>query len=305
MALHTWGGGAGACSCNIKVHPDGSVETFVGSQDIGTGTRTVIAMVLAETFGIPLNLVKVNLGSSKYPASGGSGGSTTVGGVSGAHRRGAQNALWQILDKVAEKYKVDFAGLSVRDAKVLNGTQQVCSWKDACSLVGPMPLEVTGAGGRIQDGLTTDRAAGVQMVDVSVDTGTGVIRINKFVCVQDCGLVINELTAKSQVLGALIMGIAFSLSEERIMDNKSGKYINADLNNYKLARIGDIGELVAIMYQPDSEYNRGVVGLGEPPVIAPGGAISNAVANAIGVRVPVIPLTPRRVLDALQKGGQA
>src|SRR6185369_1658039 len=111
-------------------------------------------------------------------------------------------------------------------------------------------------------------------------------------------------TAKSQVYGSLIMGIAYALSEERIMDNKTGRFINADLENYKLARIGDIGELVVEMYQPDSEYERGVIGLGEPPVIAPGAAISNAVANALGVRVPVLPLTPKRVLDAL-KGAHA
>ncbi|MBS0266906.1 MAG: hypothetical protein JSS02_33575 [Planctomycetes bacterium] len=84
------------------------------------------------------------------------------------------------------------------------------------------------------------------------------------------------------------------------MDSKTGRYINADLTHYKLPRIGDIGELQAIMYQPDSEYQRGVVGLGEPPVIAPGAAISNAIANATGVRVPVLPFTPKRVLDALK-----
>jgi CO/xanthine dehydrogenase Mo-binding subunit len=102
----------------------------------------------------------------------------------------------------------------------------------------------------------------------------------------------------------MIMGISYALSEERIMDNKTGRYINADLENYKLPRIGDVGELTAIMYQPASEYDRGVVGLGEPPVISPGAAISNAVANATGVRVSVLPMTPKRVLDAL-KGGRA
>ena len=83
------------------------------------------------------------------------------------------------------------------------------------------------------------------------------------------------------------------------MDNNSGRYINADLETYKLPRIGDIGELVVDMYQPDSEYDRGVVGLGEPPVISTGAAIANAVQNATGVRVPVLPMTPKRVLDAL------
>jgi len=304
LALHRWGGGAGPCTCELKVHPDGSVETFLGSQDIGTGTRTIISIVLAETFGLPLSGVKVNLGSSKYPTSAASGGSITVGGVSGAHRRAAQDALWTIFDKVAEKYQVEATGLTAREGKILNGTKVVCTWKEACQLLGLMPLVVKGEGPK-KDGLTADQVGGVQMVDLSVDTETGNIRIHKFVCVQDCGLILDELTARSQVLGSLIMGIAYSLSEERIMDNKTGRYINADLKNYKLPRIGDIGELVAIMHQPASEYDRGVVGLGEPPVIAPGACISNAVANATGVRVPVIPLTPKRVLEALKTGGNA
>ncbi len=306
MALHTWGGGAGGCSCNVKVHPDGSVESFVGSQDIGTGTRTVIAITLAETFGLPLSAVKVNLGSNQYPASAASGGSITVGGVSGAHRRAAQTALWKILDLVAEKHKVDAGTLSAKDGNILSDGKKVCTWKQATGLLGPMALETKGEG-PAEDGLTSSRVGGVQMVDVSVDSETGLVRINKFVAVQDCGLIIDELTAKSQVYGAVIMGIAYSLTEERVMDKKTGRYINADLQHYKLPRIGDIGEIVVEMYQPDSEYNRGVIGLGEPPVIAPGAAISNAVANALGVRVPVVPLTPQRVLTALSKskGGQA
>ena len=144
----------------------------------------------------------------------------------------------------------------------------------------------------------------MQMADVSVDTETGKVKIIKLVAVQDCGLILDLMTAESQVYGGLIMGIAYALSEERIMDNRTGRYINADLENYKLPRIGDIGELVVEMYQPDDQYDRGVIGLGEPPVISTGAAISNAVANATGVRVPVLPLTPKRVLDAL-KGGQA
>lgn len=300
MAMHTWGGGAGPCTCTVKVHPDGSVESFVGSQDLGTGTRTVIAITLAETFGLPLSAVKVNLGSSKYPPSSGSGGSITVGGVSGAHRRAAQTALWQIFDKVAEKYKLDSAdGLKVREGSVFNGSEKVCSWKQAAGLLGQMALEVKGQGPK-KDGLTSDTVGGVQMADVSVDTETGLIRVNKFVCVQDCGLIIDELTARSQVYGGMIMGISYALSEQRIMDNKSGRYINADLENYKVARLADVGELEVVMYQPDSEYDRGVVGLGEPPVISPGATLSNAVCNAIGVRVGVIPMTPKRVLDALK-----
>ncbi len=227
-----------------------------------------------------------------------------MGGVSGPNRRAALEALWKIFDLVAARYGVDADSLEARDGYILSDGVVVCSFKQACSLIGPMPLVVQGQGPK-NDGLTSEHVGGVQMADVSVDTETGVIRINKYVAVQDCGTIIDRLTAKSQVLGAVIMGIAYALTEERIMDNKTGRFINADLVNYKLPRIGDIGELIVEMYEPDSEYERGVVGLGEPPVISPGAAISNAVANALGVRVPVLPMTPKRVLDALKKGGRA
>ena len=299
LGLHTWGGRANAGKCLLKISPDGSVESSMGSQDLGTGTKTVIAITVAETFGLPVSAIKVSVGENKYSQAGPSGGSTTVGGVSGPNRRAALDALWQIFDKVAEKYDVKAESLAARDGKIFSGDKQVCTWKQAAALTGPMGLEVTGEGPK-NDGLTDSGVAGIQMADVSVDTKTGLIRVNKFVAVQDCGLIIDEKTARSQVLGALIMGIAYALSEEQIMDQRTGRYINADLENYKLPRIGDIGELVVEMYQPDSERDRGVIGLGEPPVIAPGAALSNAVANAIGVRVPVLPMTPKRVLDALK-----
>lgn len=303
MAMHTWGGGAHAATCLVKVHPDGTVETFMGTQDIGTGTKTAIGIVAADTFGIPLTGVKVNLGTNKYPKAGPSGGSTTIGGVSGPIRRASLEALWKILDLVAAKYSVPADSLSAKDGKIWSKGEAVCTWKQAAGLIGPMALEVMGEGPK-DDKLTSAQVGGVQMAEVEVDVETGIVRMVKMVAVQDIGLIIDRTTARSQVLGALIMGIAFSLTEECLFDNATGRMINADLANYKLPRIGDIGELVVEFYEPESEYNRGVIGLGEPPVIAPGAAISNAVANACGVRVPVLPLTPKRVLDAL-KGAQA
>jgi xanthine dehydrogenase YagR molybdenum-binding subunit len=303
MALHTWGGGAVKSTCLLRVHGDGTAEVQLGSQDIGTGTRTIIGMVAADTFGIPLASVNVQLGSSKYTPANPSGGSITVGSVSGSTRRAAQDALWKIFDLVAEKYKVKADTLSAKDGKIWSAGKEVCTWKQAASLVGKMPLETMGESPK-DDGLTSQQVGGVQMAEVAVDTETGVVRMVKMVAVQDMGMVLDRVTAKSQVLGALIMGIAYSLVEERIMDNKTGRYINADLKNYKLPRIGDIGELVVELYEPEDQYQRGVIGLGEPPVIAPGAAISNAVANALGVRVPILPLTPKRVLDAL-KGAKA
>jgi len=97
------------------------------------------------------------------------------------------------------------------------------------------------------------------------------------------------------------MGIAYALFEKRICDPATGAVLNAEMKDYRLPRLGDIGEIVVHFYEPESERSRGVIGLGEPPVISPGAAISNAVANALGVRVPVLPLTPDRVLAALSK----
>ena len=141
------------------------------------------------------------------------------------------------------------------------------------------------------------------MADVSVDIETGIVSINEMVAVQDCGLIINLKTAESQVYGALIMGITYALFEEAVYDSKTGKMLNADMEFYRLAGINDVGNLKVHMMTGKGYDERGVIGLGEPPVISPGAAISNAVANAIGIRVPNLPLTPDRVIAALQKGG--
>lgn len=304
MAIHTWGGGGHTSSCLVRIHPDGGVETSLGSQDLGTGTRTAIGMVVAETFGLPLSAVKVHIGSSAYPASGPSGGSTTIGGVSESNRRASQDALAKIFELAAPKLDAKAEDLEARDGRiqVKGNTGTSMTWKEACSLLGPQPLEVQGTFSRGGDSkLSSSQVAGVQMAEVEVDKGTGVVKMKKFVAVQDMGLVVNAQTATSQIYGAIIMGIAYSLFEERIMDLSTGNFVNAELCDYKLPRLGDTGEIVVELYQPESEYNRGVVGLGEPPVISPGAAISNAVCNALGVRVGVLPMTPQRVLESLEK----
>ena len=308
MALHTWGGGAQGSTTNITIHPDGAVEATLGSQDLGTGTRTVIGMITAETFGLPLAAVKVNIGSSKYPFSAPSGGSVTIGSVSESTRRAAQDAFAALAEIVAKKLDTTADKLEAKDGKiqVAGDPKKSLAWKEACSLLGMMPLEAKGEFKRgVGNDLSSSQVGGVQMAEVEVDRDTGVVRMKKFVMVQDMGLVINPKTAKSQMYGAAIMGIAYALFEQRIMDPTTGVFVNAEIADYKLPRLGDIGEIVVEIYQPDSEYERGVVGLGEPPVISPGAAISNAVCNALGVRVPVLPLTPKRVLEALEKARKA
>jgi xanthine dehydrogenase YagR molybdenum-binding subunit len=307
LSIHTWGGRGHASDCDLTVHPDGAVELKMGTQDLGTGTRTAILAVAADTMGLTIHDIKLLIGDSNYPVSGGSGGSTTIGGVSSSTRRAAVQAIHQLFEKVAPALNAKPEELATKDGKIFVAStpDRSLSWKDACAKLGAMPITTRGRNPDKEHppDLTNSGVGGVQMADVSVDTETGIVRVNKMVAVQDCGLVVSVTQAESQCLGALIMGITYALYEEKVMDPVSGRMLNANMEHYRLAGIGDIGELVVHMMTGPGYDERGVIGLGEPPVISPGACISNAVANALGVRVPEIPITPDRVLAALQKGG--
>jgi xanthine dehydrogenase YagR molybdenum-binding subunit len=306
LSLHTWGGRGHNSRGTITINPDGSVEVATGSQDLGTGTRTVIALTAAETLGLEVADIKVSIGDSKYLPSGASGGSTTVGGVSSMTRRGAIDALEQLFAVVAPGLETTPDQLEAVDGKirVKGNPAKGLTWKQACAKLGMNPIKVEGKNPGPCE-LISSGVGGVQVADVSVDTETGIVKVNKMVCVQDCGLVLDLKTSESQCYGALIMGITYALHEEKIMDETTGRMLNPNMEFYKLAGIGDIGELVVHMMTGPGYDERGVIGLGEPPVNSPGASISNAVANAIGVRVPTIPITPAKVLAALGKGGVA
>jgi xanthine dehydrogenase YagR molybdenum-binding subunit len=306
ISLHTWGGRGHNSNCNVNIHPDGSVEVSLGSQDLGTGTRTVITIVAAETLGLPLEAIKLNIGDTKYPVDGASGGSTTVGGVSASTRRGCIDALDQLFAAVAPSLGVPADHLIATGGKIQakGDSSRSLTWKQACAKLGVKTIQVTGKNPG-PCSLGSSGVGGVEIADVSVDTETGIVKINKMVCAQDCGLIIDVKTAESQCYGAMIMGISYALFEQKIMDEATGRMLNPNMEFYKLAGIGDIGELVVHMMTGPGYDERGVIGLGEPPVISPGAAISNAVANAIGVRVPTLPITPEKVLAALEKGGIA
>lgn len=302
MALHMWGGVANDSTCNLRIHPDGSVRARCGTQDLGSGTRTVCAMVVAETLGLTPDHVQIEIGRSSYPISGASGGSTTVGAVSESHRRASQDALEKLFQLVAPRLgtTADKLEAVAGRVRVMGTPDKSLSWEEACAMLGVRPLEVTSSHKRGDPSpLSNEGVSGIQMAHVEVDKETGVVRIKKFVAVQDQGLVINPKTCKSQIYGGVVMGIAAALFEQRLTDPASGAFVNAELSDYKLARLGDVGEILVELYESDEERKRGVIGNGEPPAISPIAAISNAICNALGVRVPVAPYTPQRVLDAI------
>jgi len=308
LSIHTWPGSGHASDCDLTIHPDGSVEVKMGTQDLGVGTRTVLAIVAADTLGLPIEAIKVHIGDNRYPVSGGSGGSTTVGGISSSTRRASVDALNKLFEKVAPTMNTTPDKLEAVGGKIqeIGKPTNSMTWKQACSKLGVQPMTTRGKNPDAGKGtLTTGGVGGVQMADVSVDIETGVVKMNNFVAVQDCGLIIDMKTCESQVFGAMIMGVTFALYEEKVMDAQTGKMLNPNMEFYRLAGLADIGNFKVHMMTGKGYDERGVIGIGEPPTVSPGAAISNAVANAIGVRVPSIPLTPDRVLAALEKKGGA
>jgi xanthine dehydrogenase YagR molybdenum-binding subunit len=304
LSIHTWGGRGHNSNCALTIQPDGSVNMKMGTQDLGVGTRTAILIVAADSLGLPLNALTLDIGDNQYPSSGGSGGSTTIGGVSSAARRAAVDALAQLFEKVAPTLNAQPGELEAVSGtiRVKSAPSRKLSWKQACSKLGAQPIQVTGKNPGPGD-LISSGVGGAMMADVSVDTETGVVKMNKMVCVQDCGLVINLKTAESQCYGAMIMGIATTLYEEKVMDPTTGRMLNPNMDFYRLAGIGDVGDLAVHMMTGKGYDERGPIGLGEPPTVSPAAAISNAVANAIGVRVPFLPITPDRVVAALNPQG--
>ncbi len=304
IGVNTWGGAGHDSTCRCNIHADGTVEVELGSQDLGTGTRTIISQVAAESLGLHLSDIKVKIGDTNYPPSGTSGGSTTVGGVSSSTRKATLNALDKLFGEVAGALGSQPDQLEAVDGKIqVKGTpSKSLTWKAACQKLGVKSISETGSNvpkEAAKEGLNTGGVGGVQIADVTVDMETGVAKMNRLIAVQDIGLVINPRTAESQVFGACIMSICGALMEERIMDDITGRMLNADMEYYKLAGIKDIGEIIVHIEIDEQNDKRGVIGLGEPPAVGGIAAISNAVSNAVGVRVPTVPMTPMHILNAL------
>ena len=300
-AANRWGGGGQGTQAHCEINPDGSVVMRCGTQDIGVGTRTIVAMITAETLGLPIEAVKAEIGDSRYPFSGGSGGSTTAPAVSPAIRVTAGKALDALKARVAPALGVEAASLVASNGRihVADDPSKGLTWKEACRRLGMQPIAVDGQWER---GLSASGSSGVQFAEVEVDIETGVTKVTRITCVQDCGLVVDELTAESQCIGGIIMGVNYALFEHRLLDRNTGLMVNPNMEFYLLAGTSDIPAIdVRLMNQPE----RGVIGIGEPPTISTAAAVANAVANAIGTRVRSLPITPDKVLAALAEREKA
>jgi xanthine dehydrogenase YagR molybdenum-binding subunit len=272
-----WMSGGRGTQAEIQVNSDGTVEVRVGTQDLGTGSRTVVQVVAAEMLGLDPAQVAVRIGDTRFPPSSSSGGSKTTASVAPAIYDACENVIAEL--------------------KTLSGLADPrgANWKEACRKIGSDSLLVPG---KWREGLSTGGAGGVQFAEVEVDTETGFVKLRKILVVQDCGTVINRLTCESQINGGVIMGIGYALYEQRVMDARTGVVLNPNFETYKLPGAADMPAIeILLLDMPE----RGVIGVGEPCTIPTASAIANAVANALGVRVPTLPITPDKVLAALGK----
>jgi xanthine dehydrogenase YagR molybdenum-binding subunit len=296
-SAHRWGGGGRGSRTHCDIMSDGTVVMKSGTQDLGTGTRTIVAVVTAETLGLPVSAVTPQIGDTNYPFSGASGGSTTAAGLTPAVRMGAAKALDALCAKVGPALGVDPETLEARNGRIqVKGTPaKGMAWKDACKLIGTEPISVDA---EWVDGLSSTGTSGVQFTEVDVDIETGVLKVKRILTVQDCGLIVDKLTAESQVHGGIIGSLSFALFEDRILDRNTGQMVNPNMEMYLLSGMSDIPKIdVMLMNQPE----RGVIGIGEPPTVSTSAAIANAVRNATGATLRSLPLHPHKILQAIEQ----
>lgn len=296
MGSGLWGGGGHAgTQARVTIHADGTVQAVTGTQDLGTGIRTVIAIIVAEELGLQPQDISVKIGDSQPGLpSGGSGGSTTTPSVAPVVKTAATAAKQKLFERIAPLLETQPEDLRAEDGVVYAASDRTksLSWSAAAGHLG---METISGNGAWHEGLSENGAAGTQFAEVEVDTETGEVKVIRIVAVQDCGLVMNRLTCESQINGGVLMGLGYALLENRIMDPQTGYMINPNLEDYKVVGAMEVPEIKSIAFDTD----RKVTGVGEPATIPTAGAIANAVYNAISVRIRDLPISPDKILNAL------
>ena len=304
VAAQVWSTGGGPpCYCNIRFNTDGTADVMAGSQDLGTGTRTILAQVAAEALGHTLSGVRAVIGdTASAPFAGNSWGSMTVASLAPAVRMAAEDARRSLLEAAAGLLGVSPADLETRDGRVMvRDTDRSLSFAEVTAKLGNVMIQGQGSRGpNPQDaGIVT---TGAQFAEVEVDTETGVVRVLRIVAVHDAGRIVNPTLAESQLEGGIIQGLGFALFEERRLDARFGLPLNVGLHEYKVPTHADMPVIDGhFLDGADPKANHvGVRGIAEPAIIPTAPAIAGAVADALGVEVNELPMTPWRVLGALR-----
>ncbi len=314
MASAMWvaGGGGPPSTVIVKLFSDGSVNLNMGASDIGTGTKTVMAMVISEELGVPLDKIQIehaDTGTTQFATP--SGGSKTVPTESPAVRAAALEVKKQLFELASKDLKVDVTDLDVKGGEVIMKSDPSKKIKIGSLSDFRRRGVILGVGyrGPNPDNKVVNPFA-AQFCEVEVNTRTGETKLLRFVATNDSGRVMNRLTYDNQVFGGITWGIGLAMTEARILDKKqTGKMVNRNWHDYKIPTALDMP--VEMESHPvelvDTEANTaGAKGLGEPVTIPTAAAIANAVYNAIKIRItstPINPMTLSRLISRSRKEG--
>jgi CO/xanthine dehydrogenase Mo-binding subunit len=305
FAAHDWIGGRGHPPgyAWIELNSDGTAEVVTATQDIGTGTRTGLAQVAAEELGLPLDRIAFRLGDTGTgPYAPVSSGSATQATIGPAIRSAAFEVKTQLLEVAATLMEIAAERLTVRDGKILvdGDAGRATPIEKITEQIAPHTLQ--GQGARSQDSSeNVARTFGAQFVELEVDIDTGEVTLLRIVTAHDVGRIVNPKLVDSQVIGGITQGLGFALTEERIIDDRLGVVLNANLEEYKVPTIADVPEIRHVHVGiPDPEANTtGAKGVGEPPLVPTAPAVANAIFDATGIRIRTGPLNRERILAQL------
>lgn len=304
MSSISWGAGGGPPAyATVRINPDGTVEVLTGSQDLGTGARTVFAQIAAEAIGANVADVRTILGDTeRLPYTSNSWGSQTTASVGPAVRMAAEDARARLFEAASQILDAPADALEARQSivRVRDDHERAITFAQIGEKLGDVMIIGQGSRGPNPD-RTAISAFGAQFAEVEVDVETGRVRVLRLVAAHDSGRIINPRLAESQLEGGILQGIGYALFEERIVDAALGLPLNPTMHDYKIPTLSDLPAIEAFFVPgADTVANHtGAKGLAEPPIIGTAPAIANAVCDALGVEIRELPMTPWRVLAAL------
>jgi xanthine dehydrogenase YagR molybdenum-binding subunit len=281
-------------AARVRLGRDGRLTVETDMTDIGTGSYTIIAQTAAEMLGVPLERVDVRLGDSDYPVSAGSGGQW--GGNSAT--AGVYAACVKLREAVAKKLGLDPATAEFADGKVSAGSKAVAledAARDA-DITGEDKMEYGDLDKKFQQS-----TFGSHFVEVGVDAATGEIRVRRMLAVCASGRILNPKSARSQVIGAMTMGVGAALMEELAVDKRIGFFVNHDLAGYEVPVHADIPHQEVVFLDETDPISSPMKakGVGELGICGVAAAVANAIYNATGVRVREYPVTLDKLLPKM------
>jgi xanthine dehydrogenase YagR molybdenum-binding subunit len=304
MATTTYPANRRPATASATLYADGSVVVCSGTQDLGTGTYTVMAQVAADALGMPASRVRFELGDSRFPKAPGSGGSSTVASVSPAVQAACAALRERILDLAQRDQRAGLGGVARADLRFENGVVIAPSDRvRVAELLARSGADQISAEASAKPGDEKDRYSshsfGAQFAEVRVDPDLGEIRVARLLGVFDAGRVLNAKTARSQLIGGMVFGLGMALLEQTHVDAEIGRITNANVSEYLMAVNADVPHIDTVLIENSDPVvdPLGARGLGELPTVGVAAAIANAVFHATGTRVRDLPIRVEDVLS--------